>query len=214
MILAVTACGRSALPSDFPVRLPNPKTTELPRDPLDCPDTVLSSSIGEASSDELALISEILNNIRPGITSLNEVAQLLGEPAQVIDSGSDKQWVFGFPSETRATSTWAITVLYQDNGLVTILELFEAMSLGQLAGIFGDPSSVYRYYGGEEGFESFTLLFYDERSTWAMIWEALCPGDYSAEVIGLLKNSASELDFCQIFPYTGRYPAQRLPGAD
>jgi hypothetical protein len=168
-----------------PTALPTttPESYLIRPDPLECPSYYSPSYFGQASLEELVLIEEVLERVQPGATSLDEVADLLGEPTYDRNDGLPSYWLYEYSSDIREEERWDISVFYEDGETVTSLEFDEAISLGQMVDIFGDPSIVYRYWCGEEGTLPCTLMLFEERSVAALFWGALCPGDYPAEFI-------------------------------
>jgi hypothetical protein len=158
-----------------------------PADPSqDCSSLIRSYALGRASSEELAFVKEVLDNIQPGTATQDEVAKLLGEPGEITGGETTAEgWHYNYAtSAPRGSESWSISVHYgqDDRQKVAMhLGLGNAMSLGQLVELFGDPSSVYRIYSRDVG-APWTLLFYEDYSMAAVIWEALCPGNYPADV--------------------------------
>lgn len=87
----------------------------------------------EISPEEYAWAIQVLENIEPGTTTLEEVELLLGEPA---DRGY--QWLYDpFPDPAGI-----ILLVYYNGEMVDSLSLWSPMTLGQLIETYGEPSRV------------------------------------------------------------------------
>lgn len=154
----------------------------------------------EASPEEYAWVMTALENIEPGVTDVDDVLLLLGEPTGATEWTYDPD--VGFP----------LWLDFYDNNIVEVFILDYPMTLGQLIETYGLPSRVYRstrpYNVGfpGEGPWGATLLFYDDENLVALILQGICeflPGTPIASISvfeaipydGILSDDAVEVEW-------------------
>jgi hypothetical protein len=174
----LVSCGQFAwpqatqeTPTEEPTEMPPPTAT------IQYEECASPRITGEISAEEYAWTIQVLEHIEPGITELDEVIQLLGEPT---DEGY-QDWIYD------PDFGWVgLYIAYGGDEIIDFMRLWRPMTIGQLVETYGEPSRVFRSNWGElaadyPGLLTRTLLFYDERHMAAEIRQGLC--EFPPEVI-------------------------------